>query len=376
MALILPELPPSGCLHLTVVLQPAGVNLGRSFSRNLPQISPFHVVMALADPAPQPQTEGRVQPLVLRLDPLHNWSDLLVLGFAIFFTTYMAIGEVLVRGWSAPGVYNHLSIFAPVAFGLSTMAWRRFRRVRLIVDEEHVEAISVWGKSKRCRLEDLIEVAEEGKPLARQLLFVQKDGIAFKVFRNVWTKLQLRTLAVFLGVPVAGANEPLRSRLTVWIAAVFTLGMDALFVVMAGAVLADALTADLQARSYKRAVSECSAAAPTEEGCYALVPVKVEAVGDRSFNEYPMTLNLYGQMYVTSGVGNQATHDEFRVGMTTGAKWWKGKLTLVRATDANWIETTDNPLYKEQSARTGPAIWIVALVGLIPILTRLHPVIT
>jgi hypothetical protein len=62
--------------------------------------------------------------------------------------------------------------------------------------------------------------------------------------------------------------------------------------------------------------------------------------------------------------------------MTTGAKWWKGKLTLVRATDANWIETTDNPLYKEQSARTGPAIWIVALVGLIPILTRLHPVIT
>jgi hypothetical protein len=165
--------------------------------------------------------------------------------------------------------------------------------------------------------------------------------------------------------------------LTVWIAALFTLGLDALFVVMAGALLAGAVTADLQARSYKRAVNECSVAPPpTVDGCYALVPVKVEAVGDRSFNEYPMTLNLYAQMYVTSGVSNQATHDEFRVGVTTGAKWWKGKLTLVQARDANWIETTDNPLYKEQSARTGPPIWIVALVGLIPILTRLHPVVT
>src|SRR5690349_4233856 len=146
--------------------------------------------MALAHPGTPSQPEGRLQLLTLHLDPLHNWSDLIVLAFAIAFVSYMALGEVLARGWSQNvGLYNDLSIFPPLAMGLSVMAWRRFRRVALTVDEEQVEAVSVWGIRKRCRLEDLSEVAEGGKPAAVQLLFTQRGSVAFKVWRNVWTRM-------------------------------------------------------------------------------------------------------------------------------------------------------------------------------------------
>src|ERR1700694_9593 len=172
--------------------------------------------MALSQPIPQPEV-ARQQELVLRLDPLHNWSDLVVLGFAIVFTSYMAIGELLARGWSKdPGAYTHLSVFAPLAVGLSLMAWRRFHRVRLSVDEEQIEAVSVWGVRKRWRLEDLSEVVQEGNPLARELHFNRDGKPAFKVWRNVWTGMQLSTLSVFLGLPVPGQNEPLRSRMGRW----------------------------------------------------------------------------------------------------------------------------------------------------------------
>ena len=56
--------------------------------------------MALRDSGPEPAALGGEQTLVLRLDPLHNWSDIVVLGFAIVFTTYMALGELLARGWA------------------------------------------------------------------------------------------------------------------------------------------------------------------------------------------------------------------------------------------------------------------------------------
>jgi len=334
--------------------------------------------MALSQPGPQPAAPGRRQTLVLRLDPLHNWSDLVVLAFAIVFTTYMALGELLARGWSKdPEVYNHLSVFAPLALGLSVMAWRRFRRVRLTVDEEQIEAVSVWGIHKGCRLEDLSDVTQEGKPLARQLHFNQKGGIAFKVWRNVWTGMQLSTLSVFLGMPVPGQHEPIRSRVAIWTATLFARGFDALFLVMGGAVLVGAATADLDAHVYQRATAICSALpAATSGNCYAVLPVRVVAIGERSFSEYSMTLSAYAQTYDTTAISNNSTYNKFRVGMATYAKLWKGKLTLIQAEGANWIESTDNPLYQEGWARTGFPTWIIALVGLIPILSRLHPVIT
>ncbi len=333
--------------------------------------------MALSQPGPQPAAPGRGQTLVLRLDPLHNWSDLVVLAFAIVFTTYMALGELLAQGWSKdPGVYNHLSLFAPLALGLSVMAWRRFRRVRLTIDEEQIDAVSVWGVRKGCRLEDLSDVTQEGKTLARQLYFNQKDGIAFKVWRNVWTGMQLSTLSVFLGMPVPGQPEPIRSRVAIWTATLFARGFDALFLVMGGAVLVGAATADLDAHVYQRATAICSALpAATNGDCYAVVPVRVVAIGERSFSEYSMTLSAYAQTYDTTAISNNPTYHKFRVGMATYAKLWKGKLTLIQADGASWIESTDNPLYQEAWARTGFPTWIIALVGLIPILSRLHPVI-
>jgi hypothetical protein len=333
--------------------------------------------MALSLPIPQPRLEGQPR-LVLRLDPLHNWSDLVVLGFAIVFTTYMAIGELLARGWSKDlGAYNHLSVFAPLAVGLSLMAWRRFHRVRLSVDEEQIEAVSVWGVRKRCRLEDLSEVVQEGKPLARELHFNQNGTLAFKVWRNVWTGMQLSTLSVFLGLPVPGQNEPLRSRIGRWTASLFGRGFDALFLVMGGAVLAGAVTADLDARRYEHASAICSLAPVSTDGaCYAVVPVTVATVGARSFGEYALTLSSYAQTYNTTAISNDATYRKFHQGMTAYAKLWKGKLTLIEADATSQVQTVDNPLYQEGWARTGVPTWIIALVGLIPILSRLHPVIT
>jgi hypothetical protein len=334
--------------------------------------------MALPESGPEPAAPGREQTLVLRLDPLHNWSDVVVLGFAIVFTAYMAVGELLARGWAKDsGIYNDLSIFAPLTLGLAVMAWRRFRRVSLTVDEEQIEAVSVWGVRRRCRLDDLTSVEQVGKPLARELLFNQKAGLAFKVWRNVWTGMQLNTLSAFLGVSVPGQHEPLRSRLAVWTGSLFLRGFDAVFLVMGSAVLSGAVTADLDARTYQPATTICSAWSVAAAGtCYVVVPVTVASVGQRTLSEYTMTLNSYAHTYETTASSNASTYSKFRVGMTTYAKLWKGKLTLIRADDANWVESTDNPLYQEGWARTGLPTWIVALVGLIPILSRLHPIVT
>ncbi len=334
--------------------------------------------MALRESGPEPAAPGGEQTLVLRLDPLHNWSDIVVLGFAIVFTTYMALGELLARGWAKDsGIYNDLSIFAPLSLGLAVMAWRRFRRVSLTVDEEQIEAVSVWGVRKRCRLDDLTGVEQVGRPLARELLFQQKGGLAFKVWRNVWTAMQLGTLSAFLGVSVPGQHEPIRSRLALWTSSLFLRSFDAIFLVMAGAALSGAVTADLDAHTYESATTICSALSAAAAGtCYAVVPATVAAVGQRTLREYAMTLHSYGRTYGTTAVSNNSTYSKFRVGMTTYAKLWKGKLTLIRADDANWIESTDNPFYQEGLARTGLPVWIIALVGLVPLLSRLHPIVT
>jgi hypothetical protein len=334
--------------------------------------------MALGQAVPQPQAEGLQQRLVLHLDLLHNWSDLVVLGFSIVFTAYMAIGELLARGWSkGPGAFDHISVFAPLAVGLCVMAWRRFRRVSLMVDEEQVEAISIWGVHKQCRLDELSEVALEGKSLARELHFNQGSKVVFKVLRNVWTRMQLSTLSVFLGAQVPGQHEPLPSRLAAWTASLFIRSLDALFLVVGSAVLAGAVTADLDARAYQRASAICVvSSASTEGSCYGFVPVTVAAIGERSFGQYSLVLRSYTQTYDTTAISNDATYRMLRVGVTTYAKLWRGSLTLIEAGETNWVETKDNPLYQEGWARTGFPTWLVALVGLIPILSRLHPVVT
>jgi len=334
--------------------------------------------MALRESGPEPAAPGREQTLVLRLDPLHNWSDIVVLGFAILFTAYMAVGELLARGWAKDsGMYNDLSIFAPLALGLALMAWRRFRRVSLTLDEDRIEAVSVWGVRKACRLDDLTSVEQVGKPAARELLFNQKAGPAFKVWRNVWTGMQLSTLSAFLGVSVPGHHEPLRSRVAVWTGSLFLRGFDALFLVMGGALLSGAVTADLDAHTYQPASTICSALSEAAAGtCYVIVPISVASVGQRTFGEYAMTLDSYAQTYETTAVSNASSYSKFRVGMTTYAKLWRGKLTLIRADDANWIQSTDNPFYEEGLARTGLPTWILALIGLIPILSRLHPIVS
>jgi hypothetical protein len=334
--------------------------------------------MALRESGPEPAAPDREQRLVLRLDPLHNWSDIVVLGFAIVFTAYMAVGELLARGWTKDsGIYNDLSIFAPLALGLALMAGRRFRRVSLTVGEDRIEAVSVWGVRKWCRLDDLTSVAQVGKPLARELVFYQKAGPTFKVWRNVWTGMQLSTLSTFLGVSVPGEHERLQSRAAIWLGSLFLRGFDALFLVMGGALLSGAVTADLEAHTYQPATTICSASSVAAAGtCYLIVPVTVASVGQRTLGQYAMTLNSYAQTYETTGASNASTYSKFRVGMTTYAKLWKGKLTLIRADDANWVESTDNPFYQEGLARTGLPTWIMALVGLIPILSRLHPVVT
>jgi hypothetical protein len=334
--------------------------------------------MALRESGPEPAAPDREHTLVLRLDPLHNWSDIVVLGFAILFTAYMAVGELLARGWAKnSGMYNDLSVFAPLALGLALMAWRRFRRVNLTVDEERIETVSVWGVRRRCRLDDLTGVQQVGKQLARQLVFNQKAGPAFKVLRSVWTGMQLSTLSTFLGVSVPGQNETLRSRVATWPGSLFMRGFDALFLVMGGAVLSGAVTADLDAHTYQPATTICSTLSAAAAGtCYIVVPVTVASVGQRTFGQYAMTLSSYTQTYETTAVSTASTYSKFRVGMTTFAELWKGKLTLIWAGDANEVASTDNPFYKEGLARTGFPTWIIALVGLIPILSRLHPIVT
>jgi hypothetical protein len=333
--------------------------------------------MALSQARPQPEAERPEQRLVLHLDLLHNWSDLVVLGFAVVFSAYLALGELLARGWSNdPDVYNNLSIWAPLALGLSVIAWRRFRRISLSVDEGKIEAVSVWGVRKECRLQDLSDVTVQGRPLARELHFNRSGTVAFKVWRKVWTGMQLRTLSVFLGSPVPNETEPMRGRVAAWTARLFILSLDGLFLIMGGAVLVSAFTADLDAHIYQRASAICSTlAAASDGGCYVVVPVTVAAVGQRSFGEYAMTLTSYAQTYETTAASSERTYRKFSVGMTSYAKLWKGKLTLIQA-DKYSVDTTDNPLYEEGWARTGVPTWIVALVGLIPVLARLHPIVT
>lgn len=330
--------------------------------------------MAVAQPEGQPESSGR-QPLVLHLDLLHNWSDLIVLSFAALFAVYMATGEFVVGGASISAASDDLQIFAPLGVGLSIMIWRRFRRVALVVDDERVLGISVWGVQKECRLDELTDVTQEGRTLARQLIFRKQGSVAFKVWRGVWTGLQLNTLSVFLGIPVTQA-EPLRSRLDQWTAGVAARTVDALFLIVGGAVLVGGVSADLDARAYQRAQAICSELSAVVAGCFAVLPVTVEAIGARSSGHYGMAVRSPARAYETTAVSSAGTYARFSVGMAAYAKLWKGKLTFIKADERTSVETTDNPFYLAGSARTGFPVLIVALSGLVPVLSRLHPVIT
>jgi len=110
--------------------------------------------------------------------------------------------------------------------------------------------------------------------------------------------------------------------------------------------------------------------------CYAVLPVTVAAIGERSFNEYSLTLRSDTQTYDTRAASDSIAYSKLRVGMSAYVKLWKGKLTLIQADANTAIYSTDNPVYREGLARAGLPIWIVALIGFVPIVTRLHPVVT
>lgn len=142
--------------------------------------------MALAQPKASAGEDPKSTNLILRLDPLHNWTDLAVLGISILLSAYLAVGQLLARGWANnTAAFNDLSVFAPLAIGLWVMTWRRFRQISLTVGEEEIEAVSVLGVRKTCRLEALTRVTAVGKPATRQLVFARGEDAAFRVFKQV-----------------------------------------------------------------------------------------------------------------------------------------------------------------------------------------------
>ncbi len=330
--------------------------------------------MALAQPEPQPEeTPGPT--VTLRPDPLLNWSDLIVLGFAIIFTGYLALGESLAIGRpSGSLLWNSASIFGVLAVGLLLMGWRRFRRVRLIVGDDQIEAISVWGIYKSCRLAELTEVTEEGRPL--NLVFKTNGDVAFKVSRNLWTRMQLRTLETFLDLPVPGASGPTRAGGPLRIATVCALALDAIFLAVGGTALVEAYRADSAAHAYQRATSACFIVPSTTDFCYVYQPLVVNAIADPSGDQYPMRFTSAGPVFISTVLMKPADRDKFLIGMPTYAKLWRGHLTLIAIDDQHWLRTTDNPYYVQQSFRTGPPILVVAFLALVPLLRRLHPIVT
>jgi len=326
-----------------------------------------------------PDIEAELLPsgrsLVLRLDPLHNWTDLLVLGFGIIFAGYLALGDVFARGFSKdPVILNNFWRFAPIAVALILVGWRRFRRAALVVDDQQIVAAGTLGSRKQCRIEDLAEIAQEGRPLARQLVFRNKDQVVFKTLRGAWTRMQLTTLSVFLERPVPGATDPVRRRVGLWAASVFTLSLDLVFVVVGGAVLVNAVTTDRDAHDYQQAINLCYKGAAPPVGCYQYVELQVLAFGDPVGNEYPVQLGTRTRSYDTA-VASSDTQRLLPRGFITYGEVWRGRVTHLEAVDKSWLRTSDNPFYREQSARSGGGLLFVGLVAFFPILFRLHPIV-
>ena len=330
--------------------------------------------MALAQLGPQ-REETAGQTLILRLDPLHNLSDVIVLGFACAYLGYMGLGEVVRFGWIKNSVVsNNFWLFIPMALALLVIAWRRFRGVRLIVGEEEVQAVGFWGGRKRCRLDDLTEVTEEGGPFARRLFFRTREGIAFTVRRNVWTWMQLGTLEIFLGVPVADADETVHSPLRLW-APVLGYGLDVLLPAAGAALLVSAYNADDTAYAYQNTTANCAVAPLAANGCSSLVTVTVEAIGDPSGNLYQLGIAIDGETYQENVVMKATDRAKIHVGTITGAEVWRGDFTRIRIDDKNWPRTTHNPFYWQQAVRTGRPLLLIVLLALVPLVRRLQPVV-
>lgn len=157
----------------------------------------------------------------------------------------------------------------------------------------------------------------------------------------------------------------------------FLLGVDVAFVALAGSALLNAIAADREAHSYLAAGTVClTHPAELAGSCYTELPVTVSSVGSWSFGRYSMTLQSSLETFEVTAVSNKTRFSAFHTGMTSYAKRWNGKLTLLRVTHGTWIDTTDDPLYADVQAHLGPSIWIVALIGLVPVLLRMHPIIT
>jgi hypothetical protein len=330
--------------------------------------------MALAQPGyPPDETPGRA--LTLRLDPLRNLADIIVLGFAMAYLGYMGLAEVLIFGWINNSVVsNNFWLFIPMVLGLLIAAGRRFRGVRLIIGEDEVQAIGFWGGRKRCRLEDLTEVTEEGGPFTRFLYFRTKDGVAFIVGRNVWTGMQLRTLENLLGVPVADADDSVPSPLRPW-AAVLVYGLDALLLAAGAALLVSAHNADDTAHAYQNTTANCADAPLAVGGCNSIVTVTVEAIGEQSGDLYPLSIAIDGDTYRENVVMTVADRAKIYVGTVTGAEIWRGHLTRIRITDKNWPRTTEDPFYWQQAVRTGRPMLLLVVLALIPLVRRLQPLV-
>ncbi|MDQ6885194.1 MAG: hypothetical protein M3077_13325 [Candidatus Dormibacteraeota bacterium] len=330
--------------------------------------------MALAQQGPQPQ-EVPGPTLTLRLDPLHNLLDVIVLGFVIAYLAYMGLGEILAFGWVSEGaIPKNFAIFVPTALVFLLVVWGRFRRVRLRVSEDEVEAVSFWGARKRCRLDELREVTEEGHVLGRRLVLMKKDDtVAFTVRRDVWTRMQLGSLETFLGVPVSGAREPRQLGLGGWLAAAFVLGLDVLFLVSGGGALVKAHDADTAALAYQRGATACPRPNPPYGPCVSYYTVTVESVGN-SAGSHAVRLAFDSETKATVLI-DSADRTKLQVGAVTGVQWWDGHLTSLRVDDKTWLRTRRNPFEVEQVARTGLPLLAVAFFALYPILRRLHPIV-
>ncbi len=330
--------------------------------------------MALAQLGPYAE-ETTGPALTLRLDPLLHWSDIVVLGFAVVFLGYMGLGEILAFGWFSEGaIPKNLALFVPAALAFLLVAWRRFRRVRLIVGDDEVEAVGFWGARKRCRLDDIREVSEEGRMPGRRLVFMTKDDkIAFTARRDVWTRMQLGSLETFLGVPVPGAREPVRA-LGGWVAAAFVLGLDVLFLVAGGGALVKAHDADNAALAYQRGSIACPRPNPPYGPCVTYYTVTVESVGKSAGSHAAVRLAFDSETKATVLI-DSADRTKVQVGAITGVEWWDGHLTRLRVDDQTWMRTARNPFEIEQADRTGRTLLAVALFALYPILRRLHPIV-
>jgi len=326
--------------------------------------------MALSSHAPRQERR------TLTLHPilLQNWRDVAVIGLAVVLFGYLAVGELAARGSSSD--YFQLSWLAFISVALLVAGVARFRRVSLVADSHSVRAVNLWGKHKKCCRSELSDVVQVGSAFGRTLQFIRRDNtVAFEVLRNVWTKSQLRRLSEFLDLRIIGLeSDSVRSYLGFALALPVVLALDLIFVVPGGALLVSALQADTDASAYVRAYRCPEGPVLGSASCIAVLAATVRSVGDRSFGEFPLAIQLAGNNYEISATSSKATYSLLKPGLTVSAKLWRNKVTYIDL--GTGVQTTDNPLYQERSLRSGIPFWIVLLFGIIPLLSRLHPVVT